>query len=57
MRRRISRKRKSESGSALIAALCLIFIAGMLKLTEALLIATAIALGTGVSFWLLRAPV
>ena len=33
------------------------FIAGMLKLTEALLIATAIALGTGVSFWLLRAPV
>ena len=30
MRRRISRKRKSESGSALIAALCLIFIAGML---------------------------
>ena len=32
------------------------FIAGMLKLTEALLIATAIALGTGVSVWLLRMP-
>ena len=30
MKRRISRRRKSESGSALIAALCLIFIAGML---------------------------
>ena len=33
------------------------FIAGMLKLTEALLIATAIALGTGITVWLMRMPV
>ena len=32
------------------------FISGMLKLTEALLVAAAIALGTGVAVWLLRIP-
>ncbi len=41
MKRRICRRKKTESGSALIAALCLIFIAGML--TAAVLILSQIS--------------